>query len=111
MPNDASSALHQKLGFRVLGTYRNTGYKNGRWLDVVWFEKPIGSFTGEPRPLIPTPSSPKPPPSSPQPTHKPTPAPRRKKQRGARRFRQRKRPQSAGGNAGLPACNPHVVYF
>lgn len=58
MPNDASSALHQKLGFRVLGTYRNTGYKNGRWLDVVWFEKPIGSFTGEPRPLIPIPRLP-----------------------------------------------------
>ena len=35
MPNDASSALHQKLGFRTLGTYRNTGYKNGRWRDVV----------------------------------------------------------------------------
>ena len=53
MPNDASSALHQKLGFRTLGTYHNTGYKNGRWLDVVWFEKPIGSFTDEPRPLVP----------------------------------------------------------
>ena len=53
MPNDASSALHQKLGFRTLGTYHNTGYKNGRWLDVVWFEKPIGSFTDEPQPLAP----------------------------------------------------------
>ena len=58
MPNDASSALHQKLGFRTLGTYHNTGYKNGRWRDVVWFEKPIGSFTGEPRPLIPIPRLP-----------------------------------------------------
>ena len=58
MPNDASSALHQKLGFRTLGTYHNTGYKNGRWRDVVWFEKPIGSFTGEPRPLIPIPQLP-----------------------------------------------------
>ena len=122
MPNDASSALHQKLGFRTLGTYRNTGYKNGRWLDVVWFEKPIGSFTETVRPGMnpssmsrspssPSPGSRTPPPSSQPPTHKPTPAPRRKKQRGARRFRQRKRPQSAGGNAGLPACNPHVVYF
>ena len=58
MPNDASSALHQKLGFRTLGTYRNTGYKNGRWRDVVWFEKPIGSFTGRaaaPRPHHPAP--------------------------------------------------------
>ena len=58
MPNDASSALHQKLGFRVLGTYRNTGYKNGRWRDVVWFEKPIGSFTDEPQPLVPIPQLP-----------------------------------------------------
>ena len=62
-------------------------------------------------PSSPSPGSRTPPPSSQPPTHKPTPAPRRKKQRGARRFRQRKRPQSAGGNAGLPACNPHVVYF
>ena len=62
MPNDASSALHQKLGFRVLGTYRNTGYKNGRWRDVVWFEKPIGSFTGEPRPLTHQPPHTRPPP-------------------------------------------------
>ncbi len=53
MPNDASSALHQKARLphaRHLPQYR---LQNGRWLDVVWFEKPIGSFTGEPRPLIP----------------------------------------------------------
>ena len=76
----------KKLGFRVLGTYRNTGYKNGRWRDVVWFEKPIGSFTDEPQPSSPSPGSRTPPPSSRPPTHKPTTAPRRQKQRGARRF-------------------------
>lgn len=27
MPNDASAALHRKLGFGLLGTYHNTGYK------------------------------------------------------------------------------------
>lgn len=48
MPNDASAALHRKLGFGLLGTYHNTGYKNGRWRDVVWFEKHIGSFDGVP---------------------------------------------------------------
>lgn len=53
MPNEASAALHRKLGFHLLGTYHNTGYKNGRWRDVVWFEKPIGSFSGEPEPLLP----------------------------------------------------------
>ena len=58
MPNDASSALHESLGFSRTGLYRNTGYKCGKWHDVVWFEKPIGSFTGEPRPLIPIPRLP-----------------------------------------------------
>lgn len=53
MPNDASAALHRKLGFQLLGTYHNTGYKNGRWRDVVWFEKHIGSFDGMPEPLRP----------------------------------------------------------
>lgn len=53
MPNDASAALHKKLGFHALGTFHNTGYKNGCWRDVVWFEKHIGSFEGEPQPLIP----------------------------------------------------------
>ena len=53
MPNDASAALHRKLGFQLLGTYHNTGYKNGRWRDVVWFEKHIGSFDGVPELLRP----------------------------------------------------------
>lgn len=53
MPNDASAALHRKLGFGLLGTYHNTGYKNGCWRDVVWFERHIGSFDGAPKPLRP----------------------------------------------------------
>lgn len=53
MPNDASAALHRKLGFGLLGTHHNTGYKNGRWRDVVWFEKHIGSFNGVPEPIRP----------------------------------------------------------
>ena len=53
MPNDASAALHRKLGFRQLGIYHNTGYKSGSWRDVVWFEKHIGSFEGVPEPVRP----------------------------------------------------------
>ena len=102
MPNDASSTLHQKLGFRTLGTYRNTGYKNGRWRDVVWFEKPIGS---------PSPCSRTPPPSSRPPTHKPTTAPRRQKQRGARRFRQGKHRNTQEATQSCSRCNQYVVYF
>lgn len=36
--NSASRALCHKLGFREVGTYRNHGQLNGRWLDVVIVE-------------------------------------------------------------------------
>lgn len=38
--NEASIALHQSLGFRLIGTEREVGRKFDRWLDVVqmqWF--------------------------------------------------------------------------
>lgn len=38
-PNPASEALHIKLGFSLLGRYRRTGFKDGKWHDVIWFEK------------------------------------------------------------------------
>ncbi|CAK7040987.1 MAG: Phosphinothricin N-acetyltransferase [Desulfovibrio sp.] len=53
MPNAKSEALHASLGFHVLGTYRNAGYKNGQWLDVAWFEKEIGPYDANPPPFIP----------------------------------------------------------
>ena len=41
LPNDASEALHRRLGFRVLGTYTEVGRKQGRWVDVRWYERPL----------------------------------------------------------------------
>ena len=41
LPNDASVALHQKLGFEHVGTYREVGRKFGRYWDVAWFEKDL----------------------------------------------------------------------
>ena len=52
-PNVKSEALHKSLGFQVLGTAYNTGYKNGQWLDVVWFQKQIGEYDADPRPVTP----------------------------------------------------------
>ncbi len=52
-PNPKSERLHERMGFQRMGVFRNTGYKNGSWLDVVWFEKKIGSFSGEPEPVKP----------------------------------------------------------
>jgi phosphinothricin acetyltransferase len=34
LPNEASVALHEKLGFRLSGTERGVGFKLGKWVDV-----------------------------------------------------------------------------
>ena len=41
LPNDASVALHEKLGFRLAGTYREVGYKFDRYWDVAWYERSL----------------------------------------------------------------------
>ena len=38
LPNDASVALHEKLGFHLAGTYREVGFKFGQYWDVAWYE-------------------------------------------------------------------------
>ena len=45
LPNDSSAALHKSLGFKEVGIYHNVGYKFGKWLDVLWLEKPISDYT------------------------------------------------------------------
>lgn len=39
LPNDASIALHERLGFRAVGTYEEVGRKLGSYWSVRWFEK------------------------------------------------------------------------
>ena len=51
IPNEKSEALHASMGFRRIGTFRSTGYKNGSWRDVCWFEKQIAPYENEPQPL------------------------------------------------------------
>lgn len=36
LPNDASVALHRAMGMREVGVYRNVGFKDGAWRDVIW---------------------------------------------------------------------------
>jgi L-amino acid N-acyltransferase YncA len=38
LPNDASVALHEKLGFEPVGTFRQVGFKHGRWVDVAYWQ-------------------------------------------------------------------------
>lgn len=52
-PNPASEGLHKSLGFHQSGIQKNAGYKNGRWIDLLWLEKAIGPYSLGPAPLIP----------------------------------------------------------
>lgn len=50
LPNDASVALHERMGFTLIGVFRNVGFKLGRWHDVAWFRLVLGDFAGVPVP-------------------------------------------------------------
>ncbi|MFD3834767.1 GNAT family N-acetyltransferase [Streptomyces sp. NPDC058642] len=40
-PNEASRRLHERFGFRHVGTYGEVGRKFGRYWDVAWYEKEL----------------------------------------------------------------------
>jgi L-amino acid N-acyltransferase YncA len=44
LPNEASAALHQTMGFELIGTYRAAGYKLGAWHDVSWWQRPLRDY-------------------------------------------------------------------
>jgi phosphinothricin acetyltransferase len=41
--NFSSVELHRALGFRMVGTFDNVGFKFGRWLDSVLMQRPLGN--------------------------------------------------------------------
>ena len=47
--NAGSVGLHRSLGFEQTGVGRSVGFKHGRWVDVVWMQKPLnGGDAGVP---------------------------------------------------------------
>jgi phosphinothricin acetyltransferase len=48
VPDSASIALHEKLGFRSMGVAPAVGFKFGRWLDVAYMQRPIGAANTTP---------------------------------------------------------------
>lgn len=48
LPNAASVALHEGVGFTPVGVFRAVGFKFGKWHDVGFWERQLG-------PLVPTP--------------------------------------------------------
>ena len=41
LPNPASIALHESLGFKLVGIYKNVGFKFGAWRDVSWWQRDL----------------------------------------------------------------------
>jgi len=41
LPNDASIALHEAMGFTHLGVFREVGFKLGVWRDVGWWQRSL----------------------------------------------------------------------
>jgi phosphinothricin acetyltransferase len=54
LPNPASVALHEAVGFEPVGVYQAIGYKLGRWHDVGWWQL---SLQQERSPLVRPPLS------------------------------------------------------
>lgn len=54
LPNPASAALHEKLGFVLDGVRRGVGYKAGGWHDVGYWQRDLAPRTLNPdRPAVP----------------------------------------------------------
>ena len=50
---NASRRFHERMGYRLCGTFRQCGYKFGRWYDMIWMEKMLGEHTApQPRNVI-----------------------------------------------------------
>lgn len=47
-----SVKFHNKLGFRIVGEFHQSGYKFNRWYNMVWMEKFIGEHTENPSTVI-----------------------------------------------------------
>lgn len=65
LPNSASVALHESVGFRKIGVYEKVGFKHGAWRDVGWWQRSLrgdDALRGEPPPVaaaasLPTPAA------------------------------------------------------
>lgn len=53
LPNEKSLALHAAFGFETLGVFPKSGYKLGKWHDIIWLQKTLGEFPDNPVPPTP----------------------------------------------------------
>lgn len=51
--NETSAKFHRALGFQEFANFKNSGYKMGRWHDVIWFVKQLKAYKTDPEPPVP----------------------------------------------------------
>ena len=56
LPNPASVRLHESVGFRPVGVYREVGYKVGGWHDVGWWQLALRERDAGPAPPVALPA-------------------------------------------------------
>lgn len=54
-PNPASTAFHEAFGYHMAAHFHNSGYKLGKWYDMIWMEKALIPHEIPPKPFIPWP--------------------------------------------------------
>ncbi|MCM1100359.1 MAG: GNAT family N-acetyltransferase [Clostridium sp.] len=54
-PHPESELFHQRFGYRQTAHFHRSGYKNGRWIDMIWMEKELYPHKTPPEPFIPFP--------------------------------------------------------
>lgn len=59
LPNEGSVGLHERIGFRHIGTFPNVGYKHGAWHDVGYWLLNLGEHSALPEEPVPFPKRPK----------------------------------------------------
>ena len=54
LPNEASVALHERLGFKLSGIERGVGFKLGKWVDVGRWQRDLAPRTSMPEEPVPS---------------------------------------------------------
>jgi L-amino acid N-acyltransferase YncA len=52
LPNERSVAFHEKMGFEYFASYKNVGYKLGKWKTVGWWQLVLHEYKDDPVPPV-----------------------------------------------------------
>lgn len=57
LPNEASVALHELMGFKTAGIFEAIGFKFDAWHDVIWWRRSLGAHEVPPVEIVPLPQA------------------------------------------------------